>query len=47
MHIEEKAALKQYGTPEDAAKVVAFLASDESAYVSRVPPRAIELKHNG
>lgn len=38
MHVEERVALKQYGTPEDVAKVVAFLARDESAYVSVLCP---------
>lgn len=32
--VEERVALKEYGTPEDVAKVVAFLTREESAYVS-------------
>lgn len=39
MHIEENVALKQYGTPEAVAKTVAFLARDESAYVSAMTLR--------
>lgn len=32
--VDRRVALKQYGSPEDVAKVVAFLAREESAYVS-------------
>lgn len=34
MHVEQQVALKQYGTPEDVARAVAFLTREESAYVS-------------
>ena len=35
-HVEEKVALKQYGTPGDVAKVVAFLAGEAGSYVTDV-----------